>query len=118
MNMSIATRNSHRKDDIEMKDDNSTVDMQGRKDYYSGIPGLEDGKESVAELKRLLTVQDISSLLRVPKSYVYWLTHQKKIPHMKINGHLRFRQLDIDEWLTDKEIREDVGLQEELQART
>ena len=86
--------------------------------YYSGMPGSRDGKESVAELERLLTVQDISSLLRVPKSYVYWLTHQRKIPHMKINGHLRFRQSDIDKWLNDKEIREDVDLQEELQTRT
>ncbi|MFC1716566.1 helix-turn-helix domain-containing protein [Candidatus Poribacteria bacterium] len=96
----------------------NSIDNSSGNSYYSGMPGLEDGKESVAELKRLLTVQDISSLLRVPKSYVYWLTHQKKIPHMKINGHIRFRQSDIDEWLNDKEIREDVGLQEEFQTRT
>ncbi|MFC1714279.1 helix-turn-helix domain-containing protein [Candidatus Poribacteria bacterium] len=94
------------------------IDNSSESSYHSGIPGLKDGKESVAELEKLLTVQDISSLLRVPKSYVYWLTHQKKIPHMKINGHLRFRQSDIDKWLNDKEIREDVGLQEKLQART
>jgi excisionase family DNA binding protein len=102
-----------------MKNDvrDSVVDNVGGNDYHSDIPGLEDGKELVAELERLLTVQDISSLLRVPKSYIYWLTHQRKIPHMKINGHLRFRQSDIDDWLSDKEIREDVGLQEELQER-
>ena len=94
------------------------IDEKEKSGYHSGIPGLKDGKESVAEIERLLTVQDISSLLRVPKSYVYWLTHQKKIPHMKINGHLRFRRSDIDQWLNDKEIREDVGLQEKLQART
>ncbi len=93
------------------------IDNSGGSSYHSGIPGLKDGKESAAEIEKLLTVQDISSLLRVPKSYVYWLTHQKKIPHMKINGHLRFRQSDIDEWLSDKEIREDVGLQKKLQAR-
>jgi len=96
----------------------NSIDNPGGSSYHSGIPGFEDGKESVAKLERLLTVQDISSLLRVPKSYVYWLTHRRKIPHLKINGHLRFRQSDIDEWLNDKEIREDVSLQEELQART
>ena len=94
------------------------IDNPGGSGYHSVIPGFEDGKASVARLERLLTVQDISSLLRVPKSYVYWLTHQRKIPHLKIHGHLRFRQSDIDEWLNDKEIREDVSLQEELQART
>ncbi len=67
-------------------------------------------------LERLLTVQDISSLLGLKKSYVYYLTHQKKIPHMKINGHLRFRQSDIDEWLQSQEVHI-VGLQEEIQER-
>jgi excisionase family DNA binding protein len=47
--------------------------------------------------ERLLTVQDICELFKVPKSYVYWLTHSKKIPHLKINGHLRFRQSSIGE---------------------
>ncbi len=67
-------------------------------------------------LERLLTVQEISSLLGVKKSYVYYLTHQKKIPHMKINGHLRFRQSDIDEWLQSQEVHI-VDLQEEIQKR-
>ena len=67
-------------------------------------------------LERLLTVQDISSLLGVPKSYVYWLTHQKKIPHLKIHGHLRFRQSDIDEWLRSQEVHV-VSLQKEIQKR-
>ena len=68
-------------------------------------------------LERLLTVQDISSLLGVKKSYVYHLTYQKKIPHIKINGHhLRFRQSDIDKWLQSQEVHI-VGIQEEIQER-
>lgn len=68
-------------------------------------------------LEKLLTVQEISSLLSVPKSYVYYLTHCKRIPHLKINGHLRFRQSDIsdiEDWLQKQEVS-DVGLQEEIQ---
>ena len=68
-------------------------------------------------LERLLTVQDISSLLGVKKSYVYWLTHQKKIPHLKIHGHLRFRQSDIDEWLRSQEVHIDCK-KEEWQKRS
>jgi len=68
-------------------------------------------------LEKLLTVQDISELLGVPKSYVYSLTHQKKIPHLKIQGHLRFKQTHIDEWLKSQEVRDNVSLQEEIQTR-
>jgi len=69
------------------------------------------------KLERLLTVQEISELLKVPKSYVYWLTHQKKIPHLKIQGHLRFRQSHIEEWLKSQEVRDHVDIQEEVRNR-
>ena len=68
-------------------------------------------------IDRLLTVQEISELLKVPKSYVYWLTHQKKIPHLKIQGHLRFRQSHIEEWLSSQEVGDDVDIQEEVRNR-
>ena len=57
------------------------------------------------KIDRLLTVQDISSLLGVKKTYVYNLTYRKKIPHLKIHGHLRFRQSDITEWLQSQEVQ-------------
>ena len=70
------------------------------------------------DLERLLTVQDISSLLGVKKSYVYHLTYQKKIPHIKINGHhLRFRQSDINKWLQSQEVHIDCE-KEEWQKRS
>ena len=40
-----------------------------------------------------------------------------RIPHFKINGHLRFRQSHIENWLESKEVRSIVGLQEEIQER-
>ncbi len=81
-------------------------------------PGLEDVKMSVGNaIDRLLTVQEISELLKVPKSYVYWLTHQKKIPHLKIQGHLRFRQSHIDKWLNSQEVIDHVDIQEEVRNR-
>lgn len=62
-------------------------------------------------VEQLLTVQEISNLLKVPKHYIYYLTHSKKIPFIKIGGILRFRQSDIDEWLRSMEVQ-DVGIQE------
>ena len=67
-------------------------------------------------LEKLLAIQQVCELLQVPKSYVYWLTHSKKIPHFKIYGHLRFRQSHIEEWLESMEVR-NVGLQEGIQER-
>ncbi len=89
------------------------------KTYYplQDETGSEDVKMSVGtKLESLLTIQEISELLKVPKSYVYWLTHQKKIPYMKIQGHLRFRQSRIEEWLKSQEVS-DVDIQEEVRNR-
>ena len=68
-------------------------------------------------LERLLTVQDMSSLLGVKNSYVYYLTHRKRIPHLKIHGHLRFRESDIDGWLQSQEVHIDCE-KEEWQKRS
>ena len=66
----------------------------------------EGNKTSTEEkLDRLLTVQEVCELLKVRKNYVYWLTHRKKIPHIKLQGHLRFRQSAIDEWIRIQEVR-------------
>ena len=67
-------------------------------------------------LEKLLTIQEVCELLNVPKSYVYYLTHKRDIPHFKIYGHLRFRQSHIEEWLESMEVR-NVGLQEGIQEK-
>jgi excisionase family DNA binding protein len=62
-------------------------------------------KEGAAASDRLHTLQEVCELLNVSKSYVYYLTHQKKIPHIKMMGHLRFRRRDICEWVEEQEVR-------------
>jgi len=78
-----------------MRDDNrdSTVDNVGGNDYY-----FSEGAD-------LLTLQEVCELLKVSKAYIYSLTHQKKIPHIKMMGRLRFRRSDIDDWLARQEVR-------------
>ena len=76
------------------------IDNADESDYDGdGNPGTEGGA-----IDRLLTIQEVCELLQVKKTYVYWLTHQKRIPHIKIQGILRFRQSDIDEWLKAQEV--------------
>ena len=90
----------------------NTVDKSEGK-YYNpnGINGLEGEKVSAeANLDKLLTVQEICELLKVPKTYIYWLTHQKRIPYIKMQGHLRFRQSAIDEWLRSQEVRSNASV--------
>ena len=53
----------------------------------------------------LLTLKEVCELLKVSQAYIYSLTHQKQIPHIKMMGHLRFRRSDIDDWLREKEVR-------------
>ncbi len=81
------------------------VDKSNEDDYdMNAKPGLE-GTSSADLPNRLLTTQEVCELLKISKSYLYWLTHQKKIPHIKMQGHLRFRESAIDNWLREQEVR-------------
>lgn len=47
----------------------------------------------------LFDVKGLCSYLHVSEKWVYERTHLKEIPHLKINGLLRFRKSAIDRWL-------------------
>jgi excisionase family DNA binding protein len=47
----------------------------------------------------ILTVMDVASFLRVPKSTVYKLARVGEIPASKIGKHWRFLRRDIHEWM-------------------
>ena len=83
----------------------SAIDNANGKRYHTNAKlGLE-GMSSADLSSRLLTTQEVCELLKISKSYLYWLTHQKKIPHIKMQGHLRFRESAIDNWLREQEVR-------------
>ena len=51
----------------------------------------------------LWDIADVSEYLQVPVSSIYKMTARKapvQIPHIRIGGTLRFRQSDVDQWLT------------------
>ena len=51
----------------------------------------------------LWNIADVSAYLQVPVSSIYKMTARKapvRIPHIRIGGKLRFRQSDVDQWLT------------------
>lgn len=49
-------------------------------------------------------VKGLCSYLNVSEKWVYERTHYKEIPHLKVNGLLRFRKRDIDKWLNSHNV--------------
>jgi len=47
----------------------------------------------------ILTVDEISVYLKIPRSTIYKLVREGKIPAQKIGRHWRFRKEAIDHWL-------------------
>jgi predicted DNA-binding transcriptional regulator AlpA len=61
---------------------------------------------SVITQTEILTVSDVAKLLKFSKGQVYDLTRSRArvrqtlpIPTLRINGNLRFRRSDIEQWL-------------------
>ena len=52
-------------------------------------------------LTDVLTIDDLSSYLKIPKSTLYKLVREGKIPSQKIGRHWRFRKQAIDHWLDE-----------------
>lgn len=48
---------------------------------------------------KLLTVEEVASLLNVPKSTVYQWVHYKKIPFVKFGRRLNFSEEEIDKFI-------------------
>ena len=57
----------------------------------------------------ILTVDELAAMLKMSKGQIYEMTKERTrtgsmkdhpLPVLKINGNLRFRKADIEEWLT------------------
>ena len=49
----------------------------------------------------VLTIEDLAAYLKIPKSTLYKLVREGKIPSQKIGRHWRFRKGAIDNWLEE-----------------
>ena len=66
-------------------------------------PGDRTGATRDLASGPIWTIADVSAYLQVPVGSVYKMTARKaqvRIPHIRIGGKLRFRQSDVDQWLT------------------
>ena len=51
----------------------------------------------------ILTIDELSVYLKIPKSSLYKLVRSGKVPCQKIGRHWRFRKEAIDRWLDESE---------------
>ncbi len=49
----------------------------------------------------VLTIEELSAYLKIPKSTLYKLVREGKVPCQKIGRHWRFRKEAIDRWLEE-----------------
>ena len=54
-------------------------------------------------MEKLLTIDQVSELLQVQKNTIYSWTFTRKIPFVKINGALRFKEKAISNWIDEHE---------------
>ena len=53
------------------------------------------------KLGDVLTIEELSAYLKIPKSTLYKLVREGKVPCQKIGRHWRFRKETIDRWLEE-----------------
>ena len=51
------------------------------------------------DLNDLLTLDQLSQLLQVRKSWVYRQVREQAIPHVHVGKYLRFSRAEVEKWL-------------------
>jgi len=54
------------------------------------------------KLGDVLTIGELAAYLKIPKSTLYKLVREGRVPCQKIGRHWRFRKEAIDRWLEEK----------------
>ena len=55
-----------------------------------------------SEPSSVLTIEELSAYLKIPKSTLYKRVRDRKIPSQKVGRHWRFRKAAIDQWLDER----------------
>lgn len=62
-------------------------------------------RERAVKNKRdsVMTIDELSKYLKIPKSTLYKLAQEKRVPGQKVGRHWRFRKDTIDRWLDERD---------------
>ncbi|MEL3973047.1 helix-turn-helix domain-containing protein [Rossellomorea oryzaecorticis] len=53
--------------------------------------------------KITLNVKEVAQMLDLSEDFIYKLTREKKIPHVRIGSRILFKRHSIEEWLSQAE---------------
>lgn len=68
---------------------------------------------------RLLTLNELALELRVSPKTIYWWTHQKQIPFLKMGRHLRFElEVVLEAFRSKAACAQPISLLERRQSRS
>ncbi len=54
------------------------------------------------DFPEIMTIDEVCQYLRIPRSSLYKLAQEGKIPCQKVGRHWRFRKVSIDLWLDER----------------
>jgi len=54
------------------------------------------------DTEAVLTVDELAEYLKIPKSTLYKLAQEGRVPGQKVGRHWRFRKEAVDRWLDQK----------------
>ncbi len=79
-------------------------------DPHRALPaeGLVPGEQR-GGMDPLLTADEVATLLRVSKAWVYAETRKKRIPHVPLGRYVRYRHSAVNEWI--------IGLERQSSSR-
>ena len=52
----------------------------------------------------VLTIEELAAYLKIPKSTLYKLAREERVPSDKVGRHWRFQKRAIDRWLEGKPV--------------
>lgn len=61
----------------------------------------------------VLNIDELADYLKIPKSTLYKLVREGKLPCQKVGRHWRFRKEAIDRWLDESDNRDNQSSREE-----
>lgn len=68
-------------------------------------------------LQGYVSVNEASEYLGLSKVHIYRLTSQKRIPHYKIGGNVRFKLSELDEFVKPCRVAAEVEIQSRVKAQ-
>lgn len=75
---------------------------------------IEQSLKAVVPVKEVMCMQEVANYLQMAPSYLYKLTHGRKIPFYKPQGKLiYFKRSEVDDWVLQNRIKTELELEEE-----